>query len=29
MRAWLGETFARVFAFDSTTGQGRLFGGDA
>ena len=29
MRAWLGETFARVFAFDPTTGQGRLFGGEA
>lgn len=27
LRAWLGETFARVFHFDPTTGQGRLFGG--
>jgi hypothetical protein len=26
MRAWLGETFARVFHFDPLTGQGRLFG---
>ena len=29
IRSWLGETFARVFAFDPTTGQGRLFGGEA
>lgn len=29
LRAWLGETFARVFHFDPLTGQGRLFGESA
>ena len=26
IRSWLGESFARVFAFDPMTGQGSLFG---